>query len=674
MKIVSRVTVILIITVLILMLGCKGENKSDLQNAQNWTHYVRTAGHGLSLERVEGIIKSVQETHVFGIETDNDIPGRYESFLDPTEKLAAIKAIADAAHAINNYAYVYIAGLECITANADKTPHSFFKDHPDWVQRKITGEPAIFGGGTAFWISEGDEDVWISPYAEEWRKIYMERVRQIAGTGIDGVYVDIPYWMTHFDGWEDSWASFDDYTVEAFRKLTGLNAKKDLKLGDFSDANFRKWVDFRIETLTNFMKEIDENVKSVNPNCMTIAEIYPGIGESAVRVGADVYDMYPVVDVIAHEYSAGGYTAAARNPLAWMDYMIGMYTFRSFADGKASWMLSYSWDGDKSIRPADAMDNLSMSQVMAGTNFWDARGHVMSGSNDMDARKVIFKWIADHEKILYLPRKPIQPVGIYFSPKTRDYFADTFFRSYNGFMQFLLQSHLEFEIVTPRTLQNFTGDVLILPDVKCISNDEISFLDGYLKAGKKLWITGETGMYDLSGAKNPVNPLAGLLGIKDLNKEESSSGAKNFIFDPQFPGKNYMSALRGNYDNFAWEGKTEGVDFIKIQEELSDQLIRTLNYQSGVKVQASPFVSTQIARVDGKIHVFFANFKGLQGRKNANQKPETGVKVSFPAKTDSKIYFLPFLGEVQQISGEYKDGNMTCTLPPIERGAIVWVE
>ena len=46
----------------------------------------------------------------------------------------------------------------------------------------------------------------------------MERVRQIAGTGIDGIYVDIPYWMTHFDGWEDTWASFDDYTVGGFQE------------------------------------------------------------------------------------------------------------------------------------------------------------------------------------------------------------------------------------------------------------------------------------------------------------------------------------------------------------------------------------------------------------------------------------------------------------------------
>src|SRR5579872_6251334 len=112
----------------------------------------------------------------------------------------------------------------------------------------------------------------------------MQRVRQIAGTGIDGIYIDIPYWMTHFDGWENTWASFDDYTVAAFKRSTGLDAKRDLKLGDFSDANFRKWIDFRISTLTDFVSEISRNARSVNPSIMTIPEIYPGVEEEAVRV------------------------------------------------------------------------------------------------------------------------------------------------------------------------------------------------------------------------------------------------------------------------------------------------------------------------------------------------------------------------------------------------------
>ena len=373
---------------------------SSQTSGQDWTNYARIAAYGLKADNASKIVTDATESGVSGIEVDNDIPGRYESFVDPKVKLAAIRAVAEKAHAAGNHAVVYIAGTECITANADKTVHTLAKEHPDWLQRKINGDPALFGGGAAFWIAKGDEDVWVSPYATEWRKIYMERVRQIAATGIDGIYIDIPYWMTHFDGWEDTWASFDDYTVAAFKKQSGLDAKKDLKLGDFSDTNFRKWVDFRIQTITEFVQEIARNGKSVNPAIKIIPEIYPGIEEEAVRVGADVYSLYPVVDAVAHEYEfgSGDHMASSRTPLDWFRYQVGMHTFRAFAQGKATWILNYSWDGDKKVDRREAMMNLAMSQVMAGANFWDAPGHSMAGSNDLATRKKIFAWIEKTRK------------------------------------------------------------------------------------------------------------------------------------------------------------------------------------------------------------------------------------------------------------------------------------
>ena len=170
-------------------------------------------------------------------------------------------------------------------------------------------------------------------------------------TGIDGIYVDIPYWMTHFEGWEDTWASFDDYTVAEFKNRTGLDAAKDVRIGDFKDAHFIKWIKFRIATINEFMSEIDSVMKSVNPNCISIAEIYPGIGEDAVRVGADVYSLSDVVDVIAHEYSEGKYYASEREPFDWYKYIFGMQTFKYFADGKPTWILSYSWNNDKRVDP-----------------------------------------------------------------------------------------------------------------------------------------------------------------------------------------------------------------------------------------------------------------------------------------------------------------------------------
>jgi hypothetical protein len=606
---------------------------TDYPAGQDWTNYARIGAYGLKGGDALQIVRNAQDSGVFGIEVDNDIPGRYESFRHPEEKLKAIREVADEAHRVGNYAYVYIAGTECITANADQTPHTLAKDHPEWLQRKLTGEPAIFGGGTAFWIKKGDEDVWVSPYAAEWRKTYMERVRQVAATGIDGIYVDIPYWMTHFEGWEDSWASFDDATVAAFKEQTGLDAKHDLKLGDFSDLNFRKWVEFRIQTITDFLREIDQNAKSVNPKIKTIPEIYPGIEEEAVRVGADVYSLYPVVDVIAHEYEFGDgdHMASSRTPLDWFRYQVGMHSFRAFAQGKATWILNYSWDGDKRVDAREAMMNLAMSQVMAGTNFWDAPGHSMAGSNDLLTRKKIFSWIQANEKTFYLPRAPVDPIGVYFSMETRDFHAKDFIASYRGILILLMQKHLEFQIVTPRTLADFHGQTLVLPDVRELSESEKNWLRNFVAHDKRLVITGT-----------------------DATGLDASVGIIRF---PNCPGRAYDAVRAEDFQNASPDSQRQFLDSLKAGDT--------------VHIAAGPQVATSIARTpDGRLNCFFANFAGLRGGSNPVQTPQTGVEVTIKSRSDGKAYFLPFLGTPQPLKGVRKQDATTFRLPPIERGAV----
>jgi hypothetical protein len=603
-------------------------------NDADWTNYVRIGAWGLGKADADTIVTKATRDNVFGIEVDNDIEGRYESFINPEEKLKAIRTVAEKAHQAGNRAFVYVAGTECITAHADKTTHTLAKEHPDWLQRKITGEPAIFGGGSAFWIAPGDEDVWVTPYATEWRKLYMERIRQIAATGIDGIYVDIPYWMTHFDGWEDTWASFDDYTVAAFKQQTGLDAKRDLKLGDFSDPNFRKWLDFRIETFTRFMQEIDQNAKSVNPEIKTIPEIYPGIEEESVRVGADVYSLYHVVDAIAHEYEfgEGDHMASSRTPFDWFAYRAGMESFRAFAEGKPTWILNYSWDGDEKVDKKESMMNLAMSQVMAGANFWDAPGHSMAGSNDEATRQKIFAWIHANEKTLYSPRLPMHPVGVYFSPQTRNYYAKDFIRSYRGILILLMQRHLEFQVVTPRTLNAFHGPTLILPDVRILSDDEKSQLKKYLDAGNHLVVTGT------DATQFAANP--------------------NITRFPDDPGKTYSAQLES--------------DFADANPDSQKDFLAALG-ESPISVEASSQVATSIASVNGMPHVFLANFAGLQGHVNPIQTPQN-VKIIVPRELSGKAFFLPFLGDVQPVPGVTLAGGTAYSLPPISKGAIFWVE
>jgi hypothetical protein len=606
-------------------------------NPRQWMHEVRIGAYGLTQQNADEVVRRAQESDVYGIEVDNDVPGRYESFLNPESKLQAIRQIAVRAHQEGNRAFVYVAGFECITANASTSPHTMAKDHPGWLQRKRTDEPAIFTTKAAFWIKPGDEDVWVSPYATGWRKIYMQRIRQIAGTGIDGIYVDIPYWMTHFTGWEDSWASFDSYTVKAFHDRTGLDARKDIKLGDFSDPGFRKWIDFRIETITEFLADVRKNATSVNPNIAIIPEIYPGIEEPAVRVGADVYQIYPVVDAVAHEYEFGDsedHTAASRSQYDWFMYQIGMRTFRAFAEDKPTWILNYSWDGNPKVDPRDAMKNLAMSELMAGANVWDAPGHSMAGSNDMATRKQIFQWIAGNQTIFSSPRSPVGSIGVYFSDTTRNYFPKEFVDSYRGVLLLLLRKHIQFQIVTPRTLAAFHGSTLVLPDVRVLSKEEVQLLRQFTASKGKLILTGES--------DGRLTALAHVVRF------------------PSCPGKAYLALANANFPNAS--------------PDTQATFLHALGSQDNFQVQASDAMVVHIADVDHQTHWFFANFKGLKAGAATTPEAEHNVRLLAPSRVGQTLHILPFLGTTTIVHGVVSGDQVEFTIPEIDRGAVAWTD
>jgi len=600
-----------------------------------WMHQVRIGAYGLTPDNADDIVSKARSSWVYGIEVDNDVPGRYETLLNPTTKLNAIQSVAKSAHQAGNRAYVYVAGLECISAAGDGQ-HTLAKEHPDWLQRNLAGEPAVFTAGAAFWIGPGEEDAWVSPYAPAWRKLYMQRIRQIAATGIDGIYVDIPYWMTHFTGWENSWASFDDYTVAAFKKSTGLDARHDIKLGDFDDPGFRRWVDFRIAAVTYFLVEIRSNAIAVNPNIALIPEIFPGYEESAVRVGADIYQIYPKVDAIAHEYEFGDgedYIAAARTPFVWNMYQVGIRTFRAFAEDKPTWMLNYSWDGAPNVDPREAILNLAMSELMAGANVWDAKGHVMSGSNDMPTRIKIFQWIAEHEDILSATRVPLGTVGVYFSETTRNYYPKEFVSSYQGILLLLLRKHIQFQIVTPRTLQSFHGSTLILPEVHLLDATEERSMRMFEDAGGKLVLNGQS-----------------------AKLFQKSTRVVRF---PEDPGSRYLIAAKSDIEHATTDSES---DFVQALDDRFD-----------ISVKAPEDLIVHVAQVNHEPHFFFANFHGLHPGTVAVPVPVENVHILAPLALGTTLHLLPFMGTATAIQGVPSEGKVDFTIPQIERGSIAWI-
>jgi hypothetical protein len=279
------------------------------------------------------------------------------------------------------------------------------------------------------------------------------------------------------------------------------------------------------------------------------------------------------------------------------------------------------------------MKTLAASQLTAGVNFWDAPGHSMAGSNDLATRALIFDWIARHEKTFYLPRKPDHPIGVYFSPTSRNFDSARFLASYRGVILLLLQNHLALQVVTPRTLSDFRGETLVLPDVLMVNDAERAELQKFVDRNGRLIIAGA-----------------------DATRMAASQKLVRF---PDSPGTAYLSALE---KDFATASKFKPASFLAALEP-----------DKNLTVKASALVASNTALVEGKTHIFLANFAGLVPHANLKPSAETSASISIPASRKCELHFLPFLGEEVVVTGKSSGNVQTFSLPAFDRAAVAWL-
>jgi hypothetical protein len=126
------------------------------------------------------------------------------------------------------------------------------------------------------------------------------------------------------------------------------------------------------------------------------------------------------------------------------------------------------------------------------------------------------------------------------------------------------------------------------------------------------------------------------------------------------PGQAYLKALQR--------------DFASGPGESSARFLDAVNVKSDLQLEASPNIAANMALVDGKPHIFLANFGGLVPHKVAVPTAERGVLITLSSAEKCSLKFLPFLGDAQTENGEAAGQRQIFLLPPIERGAVVWLD
>jgi hypothetical protein len=541
------------------------ENAPGLTPA--WLGHARIAGAELFVEmtakEIASNLSALVAQNVSVIEADSDL-SRLLTDKEFKAELDLMRRYCDAAHGLGLKVLWYYPALEVLSPRAKQGRPSMYKMHPNWVQQGLDGKPNVFygtrgrGSGRVHWVEPGTESAWMSihsPYSD----MFLERIRKITATGVDGIWLDVPL----FNDIGAAWADVSPGAAAKFRADTGFDAPKQV---NWDDPVWRRWIAWRYQEISNFISQIRDTAQAVSKDIVIVVETVTLDYDAATQLGLDGSTMKSVPGIIQiWEMDAVSDRTGMREarPDDWIS-LISMSKFGKAASGqKPSWMFAYGKEVYDGL--------LVMAEVVAAGNHpYETKIPLMTTTVGTAYRKRMFSWIKQQDRRLFESQSAAK-VAVYYSPESRDYvdrasgsglyatikandnlwwsnervdsvYSLTYLAEHRGIVKWLVHNHVPFDLlVKPDANELSHYEIVIAPSLVSISDRDADLLDQYVAKGGLLIITGPTPTsLDELGNLRPEPTL------KLPSKEESltifSSGAGKLVHAPQLLGKSYLTA------------------------------------------------------------------------------------------------------------------------------------
>ena len=551
-----------------------GTERSWAQSPQ-WFRHARIAGLSVSgINITDGImidwINQLQVQGVTTIEADSMLSD-YLKEKDFARQVELVSRFVKLAHERNVRVVWYIPALEVITANGVFVKESMAREHLDWLQLGFDRKTrAFFYGQKVFWVEPNDESAWMCPNGP-YRQYLLDRLKMLAGTGVDALWLDVPI-LNLVIG---RWACSDDYCQTKFTQQTGMEFPRQI---NFSDPSFFRFVRWRHEMLAEFLQDCSFTMKSVHPEILLVAEIVSLDHMGSTLWGPDgtyLKDTHVVWEVDCISDTTG---MADAQPIDWFTHMTVYKWCQAALSPKSSWAFSYGW------RPDDAqmvMANCLAAQI----NPYEVRVPKMTTTVGKRFRTRMFEWIGRNSDSIFESQSQA-PVGIIYSSDSRDlidgarsnaYFsnwarprrdyrwfasdmeesvtATEYVSEYRGWAKFLIQNNIPFDIVpinkmSLNRLAQFR--FLFLPQAAILKKPALDLLMTWVRNGGTLAVTGPaSARYEISGRRRKTS-------LWSANFKKGVEVANLFLDQRQ---KNWRSMSEGNGKVIYW-GKQAGRKYL----------------------------------------------------------------------------------------------------------------
>ncbi len=408
----------------------------------------------------------------------------------------------------------------------------FYSEHGDWGQAKADGKPidTLYGHGYSMCVN--------TPYRDRMFKLILE----VAQRGVDVIFLDGP---AYYPG-----ACYCDHCKEKFEQEHGFPIPVR---EDWRDLRWRRFVMFRYHSIARFLtdgqKLLRQNALESLLYSNNSGQVWPSW--SFALSAEDAYEGQSIIGMESYQY----YTLPSGVPMWFQGWTTKLAN--SIKRGKPFCLfLSASHQPWFRQRIADIEYLLGKVQGLAnGADMFEDYGFASEATSD---GKKIFDNARKYESY-YEDSKSAAKVALVWSRRTGDFFfeippqavfeeaqarvemaqattpgvqAGDFLEAQRitawkfdsekrtteearGFYEALLRLHIPFDLISDlnlnlEDLQKY--NVLILPNVACMSDQQIEAVRAFVEAGGGLVATYKTSMFNEFG-----DPRDGL-GLRDLLK------------------------------------------------------------------------------------------------------------------------------------------------------------
>ena len=408
-----------------------------------------------------------------------------------------------------------------------------YKKFPDWYMKDVNQQPVKYNGTIVPIYRSCYLGYHTNEYANEFLRYVLKNYE------IDGIYHNSP---------GVSGICYCPRCQESYSAASGKNLPV-FKLASESDLD--EYMVWKAQVADQYMNQIKKTVKSFGDDKAYTAEVFTFYSvEEQINSGIDLDHARKHFDINA---SAAFLTGPHDRDHYYTDLNYGNAIITFFKSMVPEREAVVMWGGNGTshrmvIDPPLDLKIYLWEILSVGGGFWNCYfTNVPTLTNDnrnayleSDAQNLVK---ANEE--LFEQHVPVANIGIYYSKPTRISYREEsvedilFGTEIKGLINVLMENHIQYDFILNDQISKDRLDkykLVILPNVRCMSDNEIVIVRNYVKKGGNLLATYATSLYKLDGAERKNFGLSDLFGVNYTgNKLNTNSDNYQYISEPNHP-------------------------------------------------------------------------------------------------------------------------------------------